>query len=403
MGECAAALEQGAIRSGTKRFRQFNLALFAAGFVTFASLYDVQPLLPAFAREFGVSPAHASLPLSVATGAMAVCMLVAGTVSETWGRKPMMTVSLVLASLLAVLTAFSQNFAMLVMTRLVLGIVLSGLPSVALAYLNEEIDPASVAGAVGLYISGNAIGGVTGRILTSFLAEQYSWRIALGAMGVICLASTLFFVLSLPPPTRLERRPFRAGYLITSLLQHLKDPGLVCLFGLGFVSMGCFVTLYNYLTFRLIGPPYNLSQTAVSLVFIMYLVGSASATAAGHLVNRFGRSAIVRFSLSLMLGGVALTLASSLSWIVAGVAVFTGGFFGGHAIVSGWVGRRAKTAQAQASSLYFFFYYLGSSISGTVGGYFWLLGAWPGVAGQVALMVAAGLAITVRLSRLTPP
>ncbi len=66
---------------------QINLALFAAGFVTFVTLYDVQPLLPIFSREFGVSAALGSLPLSVATCTMAFSMLLAGTFSETWGRK----------------------------------------------------------------------------------------------------------------------------------------------------------------------------------------------------------------------------------------------------------------------------------------------------------------------------
>jgi YNFM family putative membrane transporter len=399
-GDCAATFEGGLIRSGTKSFRHVNLALFASGFVTFVSLYAVQPLLPVFAREFGVSPAHASLPLSIATGAMAICMLVAGTVSETWGRKPIMTVSLVLTSLLAILTAFSQTFTALVVVRLLQGIVLSGLPSVALAYLNEEIDQSSVGTAVGLYISGNAIGGVTGRILTAVLTDLFSWRVALATIGIICLGLTLVFIYTLPPPARLKKRPFEAGYLVTSLVQHLREPGLVSLFGLAFVAMGSFVTLYNYLTFRLIAPPYSLSQTNVSLVFVVYFIGSGITTTAGRLVNRFGRSAIIRFSLVVMLGGALLTLAKPLFWIIAGVALFTSGFFGAHAVASGWVGRRAKTALAQASSLYFFFYYLGSSVSGTIGGYFWIHGGWYGVAGLIGVLLAVALAITVRLSRL---
>src|SRR5512147_643061 len=91
------------VRTGTETFRRVNLALFCAGFVTFISLYDVQPLLPLFTGEFGVSPAAASLPLSITTGALAVAMLIIGTISETLGRKPVMTVSLFLTSLLAMM------------------------------------------------------------------------------------------------------------------------------------------------------------------------------------------------------------------------------------------------------------------------------------------------------------
>ncbi len=85
-GEAEGVFREGQVRVGTASFRRVNLALFCAGFITFVTLYDVQPLLPLFAREFSVSPAVASLPLSVATIALAAGMLIAGTASESLGR-----------------------------------------------------------------------------------------------------------------------------------------------------------------------------------------------------------------------------------------------------------------------------------------------------------------------------
>ena len=114
------------VRSGTRSYRRINWAFFAAGFVTFVTLYDLQPLLPAFAREYAVAPALASLPLSVATAALAVTMLFAGTLSETIGRKPVMVTALVASSLLALLTAASEGFAALLALRLCRGRSLPG-------------------------------------------------------------------------------------------------------------------------------------------------------------------------------------------------------------------------------------------------------------------------------------
>ena len=388
------------IENGTSSYRRANLAFFAAGFVTFITLYDVQPLLPVFSREFGLPPALASLPLSVATGALAVTMLFAGTLSETWGRKRIMAAALFISSVLALLTACSHTFHSLLALRLAQGVVLAGVPSVAMAYLSEEISPSAIGAAMGLYISGNAIGGMTGRIFTAAIADCFSWRTAFGVIGVLCVALSFCFVKSLPPSTKLELRPFRARYLFTSLWQNLKEPGLLCLYAIAFTSMGGFVTLYNYLTFRLLAPPYGLNQTVVSLIFLVYLLGSFSSTLMGHLVNRFGRSAMIRCALTIMAVGTVLTLATPIPLIVAGVAVFTAGFFGAHSIASSWVGRRAKTARAQASSLYLFFYYLGSSISGTVGGYFWVHFGWRGVAAMIGLLVAAATVISTRLAAL---
>jgi YNFM family putative membrane transporter len=95
-----------------------------------------------------------------------------------------------------------------------------------------------------------------------------------------------------------------------------------------------------------------------------------------------------------------LTLVNSLPLIVLGVGVFTCGFFSAHAIASSWVGRRARTAKAQASSLYLFSYYLGSSISGTIGGIFWMHYGWNGVAMMISLLVLAAFAVAVLLLRL---
>jgi len=86
--------------------------------------------------------------------------------------------------------------------------------------------------------------------------------------------------------------------------------------------------------------------------------------------------------------------------IVAGIAVLTVGFFGAHSMVSAWVGARAKMGKAQASSLYLFTYYMGSSVVGSLGGLFWTWDGWFGVAAMTGLLVAAGIAIAWMLSRL---
>ena len=69
------------IERGTPAFRRTNLALFSAGFSTFALLYCVQPLLPVFSREFGVSAAESSLSLSLTTMFLAASVLIAGSLS----------------------------------------------------------------------------------------------------------------------------------------------------------------------------------------------------------------------------------------------------------------------------------------------------------------------------------
>ena len=73
-----------AIQRGTPAYLRANLALFLAGFATFSLLYCVQPLLPAFARTFQVSPAESSLAMSLSTSLLAFAILVAAIISSSW-------------------------------------------------------------------------------------------------------------------------------------------------------------------------------------------------------------------------------------------------------------------------------------------------------------------------------
>lgn len=390
------------VERGTADYRRVNLALFIAGFVTFSTLYTVQPLLPLLAAEFGVSPATSSLTLSVATFALAWMLPISGSFSDAHGRRLLMGIAMTLTSLLALGSAFCTTMPALLALRLLQGAALAGVPAVAMAYLNDEMSPKAIGAAMGLYIAGNACGGMTGRILTSILADFLPWRGAVAAIGILALTLSVLFWFTLPPSRHFQRRPFRLGPLSASLVGHLREPGLLCLFALAFLLMGGFVTLYNYATFYLLAPPYTLSQSQVALIFLAYAFGAGGSSVMGGLVERLGRPRIFHAALAIMAIGVLLTLLKPLAGIVIGIVVFTIGFFGAHAVASAWVGVRAATARAQASSLYLLAYYLGSSISGTGGGFVWEAWGWNGVVALILVLLVVAGGIIVRLTALTP-
>jgi YNFM family putative membrane transporter len=390
------------LRRGAPAYRRVNLALVAAGFTTFALLYCVQPLMPVFSVTYGVAPAVSSLSLSATTAMLAVGMLIMGPVSDAFGRKNVMAFSLCGVGILSIFSAFAPNWASLLVIRAFEGLALAGVPAVGMAYLAEEVHPRDLASAMGLYIAGNAYGGLTGRVLTGILIDVTgSARIALASIGVLGLLAAGVFILALPSSKHfVPERGVSLRHLGAAFAAHLKDRHLLLLFAVGFLLMGSFVTIYNYTSYRLLIAPFDLGQTAAGAVFLVYLVGGPASAWFGRLSGRFGLGTMLTCGIALMLAGLFVTLSNRLAIVILGLSLMTIGFFGGHSIASGWVSRRALVARAQAASLYLFSYYAGSSFIGSFGGEFWSRAGWSGIVGLVAVLLTAAAAIGLYLRRM---
>ena len=381
------------IAAGSGAFARINLALFLGGFATFSLLYCVQPLLPEFVHTFGVSPAESALALSLATGFLAVAIMIAAAFSQAVGRRGLMFVSMALAAAMNLAAAMSSTWPMLLVFRGLEGLVLGGVPAVAMAYVAEEIEPRDLAGAMGLYVAGTAFGGMMGRVGMGVLTEFASWRAAMGVMGLLGLVAATAFFLLLPPSRHFERRPTTslAPHLV-AWARHLAEPSLLRLFCVGFVLTGVYVGMFSYLGFRLKAAPYDLGQGQISMLFLIMALGMVSSSLTGRLGARFGRRNAMLIGLATMTIGAAITLSTPLGLIIAGVGLVTIGFFITHATASAAVGAVAKEAKGHASSLYLLFYYVGSSLIGLADGWAWQGFGWAGVAVLTMALTAFGMA-----------
>ncbi|SKA01961.1 MFS transporter, YNFM family, putative membrane transport protein [Oceanospirillum multiglobuliferum] len=375
------------IRRSEPLFWRASLALFCGAFVTFANLYSTQALLPLLAKKFSISPAAASLSLSVATIALAVSLLFTPSLSDRLGRKSVMLSSLALTSLLGFAVTFAEHYSLLLLLRALQGASLAGLASIAMTYVSEEFSNDCRTLAMGLYVSGTAVGGMTGRIITGSLTEYYGWETALQVLAFVSLICTLLFAFMLPQSKHFSVRTFSIQGLLKGFGYHLKQPDQLGRFIHGFLLMGGLVSLYNYVGFRLSTAPYLLGESQIGWLFSIYLLGIFSSTWLGSKADRHGHRKVLLYSIAMMLIAVLLSLSPNLLLLILSLGLFTFGFFGAHSIVSSWTGLVAKSYKAQASALYLLFYYVGSSVMGVVGGYFWSHWYWPGVVALVTGLV----------------
>lgn len=388
------------IEKGTPMFLHTVLALFCGGFATFALLYCVQPMMPMFSQEFSINAAQSSLILSVSTGMLAIGLLITGPISDRIGRKPVMVAALFAAALCTLASALMPTWEGILLMRALTGLSLSGLAAVAMTYLSEEIHPQHIGLAMGLYIGGNAIGGMSGRLIVGVLIDFVSWHTAMLVIGGLALIAAALFWKVLPESRNFRSRSLHPRSLLDGFTMHFRDAGLPLLFLEAFVLMGAFVTLFNYIGYRLLAAPYHMDQAFVGLLSVVYLSGIYSSAKIGSLADRLGRRKVLWGTIVLMLAGLAVTMLSPLPLVILGMLIFTFGFFGAHSVASSWIGRRATKAKGQASSLYLFSYYAGSSIAGTAGGVFWHLGGWNGIGLFIGGLLLVALLVALKLAKL---
>ncbi|KQU07770.1 MFS transporter [Rhodococcus sp. Leaf7] len=377
---------------GSREYRKLVAALLLAGIATFAQLYSVQGILPLIASSLSITPSQSSLAVGCATVGVAVAVLPWSMVADRVGRVRAMSISIVTATALGLVVPLSTSLPMLLGVRFVEGAALGGLPAIAIAYLSEEVDRRHTAVAAATYVSGTTIGGLLGRIVAGPVAEATNWRIGTLTVSIIAALAAATFLRLAPTPRRALPDGQDGPGLREKIMSNLRDPGMRALYGQAFLLMGGFVTVYNYLGFRLEAAPFGLPQSLISLIFVAYLSGTVSSRVAGQLAGRFGRSVVLAGSTGVMIAGVALTAFDALAIVLVGLVIFTVGFFAAHAIASGWTGHRATVGRAQSASLYNLFYYGGSSIVGWTGGVIFQAFGWTAMAAFViSLAVLAAL------------
>lgn len=387
------------IERGTRNYKRAVFAMLAAGLAAFNGLYCTQALLPTMTEELGITPTESALTVSATTGMLALCIVPASILSEKFGRGRVLTISLTLAIIVGLILPLVPNITALILLRGLQGALLAGTPAVAMTWLSEEIHPKDIGHAMGIYIAGNTVGGLTGRMIPAGLLEVTHWQNALLGSSIAALIFGVIMVVLLPKQRKFQPKNINLRHEISVMAAHWRNPRLALLFGTAFLGMGTFVSLYNYLGFRMIDQ-FGLSEVLVGAVFIMYLAGTWSSTQAGALREKIGNGSTVIFLSLTMIASMALMGINNLWVTLVALFVFTAAFFALHSSASGWIGIIATKDRAEASSMYLFCYYVGSSVIGWVSGFAFTHLPWLAFIGWLILLLFGVLAICVTLARL---
>jgi MFS family permease len=298
------------------------------GMCAFLGVYCTQPLLPMLTRLFHASKTGVGLTVSATTLGVALSAPIFGMLTERLARKRVIVASLIGVSVPTLLAATSTSLAQLVFWRFLQGILVPGIVAVVVTYIGEEWPADRLALIMGIYVSGTALGGFIGRVSSGFLADRFGWQTSFLTLGSALLLGAGAVAAWLPKGR--HRPPVKPGaqvsfpYQVQGLLRNRR---LVATFAVGFNVLFSLVGVFTWITFHLSAAPFNLSTTALSSLFFVYLIGLVVTPGAGYLITKVGLRAGIAGALCCSMTGVLLTLSPSLAVTILGLAMLSTGVF----------------------------------------------------------------------------
>jgi MFS transporter, YNFM family, putative membrane transport protein len=375
-----------------------RIAVALAGFCVFLNLYAPQSVLPLLAREFGASAGTASQAITASTLAVALIAPFTGTFADVIGRRRVIVAAMFALVIPTGMVALASGMDALLFWRFVQGLALPPIFAVVVAYVAEEWPAGEAIAVTGIYTSAASFGGFFGRLITGVLADLVGWRAAFLFLAALTLLLALGVAALLEP----ERRFMRSqdlGASARQTLRHFRNPRLVATYAIGFGVLFTFIASFTYVNFYLAAPPFRLSSTALGLIFVVYLGGSAITPLTGRAVARFGRRRLILGAICLWIAGLLLTLVPWLPAVVIGLAIGATCGFLCQSVSTSFVALGAEHGHSSAVGLYVTCFYVGGSVGGALPGLIWNRAGWPGCVALVITVLFVMAAIVWRFWR----
>ncbi|WP_186093536.1 MFS transporter [Burkholderia gladioli] len=369
----------------SERRRFWAIALCAC--CPFLAVYATQPLLPSLAQLFGANASDVSLTITATTLAVAIAAPFSGVVADAIGRKLVIVACILGLSIPMVLASTATSLEQLIVWRFIQGLFIPGIFSVTLAYVGEEWQGKNVGMGMSAYVSGGVVGSVSGRVISGIAADLHGWRASFLVLACCIAIGGLCVWILLPRSRHFERqRNIGAGLLV--MVRHLRNPRLVAIYACAFNNLFVFVSVFTYITFYLVKPPFLLGKAALGFMFLLNLFGAFANPFAGRWMGRVGYRAELIAALATSTIGILLTLVPSLVVALVGVALISTGVFVAQTAATGQMGAVAGKAKSSAAGVYVCCYYAGGSVGAFLPGFAYAAGGWPAC---IALILAVKL------------
>ncbi|MFE6507001.1 MFS transporter [Nocardioides sp. NPDC057767] len=182
-------------------------------------------------EEFALSGSELGVLLSAGLVGMAVGSLALAPVADVIGRRPLILISVGLATLGMLLSAAAPSALLLGLARVVTGLGVGGILASTNVIASEYASARWRGLAIGLYTAGYGIGATLGGVAARGMLADLGWRSVFVAGGVATGIALVLLVVLLPESVDflVQRRPRQALERVNRILARLGQPAVAAL------------------------------------------------------------------------------------------------------------------------------------------------------------------------------
>jgi DHA1 family bicyclomycin/chloramphenicol resistance-like MFS transporter len=283
-------------RMSELRTSMIGAFLVALGPISMA-LYT--PAMPELVRAFHTSDSMIKLTMSLYFGGFACAQLVAGTLSDAFGRRPVTIAFMLIFLIGSLMSAFAPTVEVLIVGRLIQGVGSAAGMTVARAIVRDQFTGNKAASIMNLMGMMLAVGPALAPTMGSIALETVGWQSIFFIMVALSIAACLIVAFAMTETSVPDRSRARPGPILRGYGEILCDlrfvSGSLVIAG----SVGILYTLASVLPFVLID--------RVGLTPLQYGLGMLMQSGSYFLGALLVRSLLQRTSaINLMVPGLVL-------------------------------------------------------------------------------------------------
>ena len=314
--------------------RLLTVILACLGMVGALAIDTYLPSIPAIGREFDVGPLAVQQTLSVFLFAFAFMMLFYGTLSDSFGRRPVILIALAVYTLASLGAVFAPTFGALLACRALQGLAAGAGSVIGQAIVQDRYahDQAHAQRIMSHIMMVFGLAPAIAPILGGYLHVTFGWRstfLFLAAFGALMM---LLVWRGLPESLpKSQRHAFHGIVIARNYLKVVRKPEFLLLaiaVGLSFGGLSLYIgSAANFVMVIL-----KLPETAFAWLFIPMIGGMTIGSAwGGRAASRIAPMKMIWIGFAIMGAGSLISVAyntwfvAAIPWAVLPLAVYTFG------------------------------------------------------------------------------